>query len=156
MLGGLIEIFGDFVREIHMPIEAIEEQVGFPAELHDLRDAVGHHLIPLLLLARTDSDVTQCEFDIIVTHCMTFAHGRGVTCDERKAAAFRDYAASFRPALMQLDPAISRLCRCEHGEFAALVGAAHKLVAADGVSRPEEVKFLARLQDELEKLGLAP
>ena len=109
MLGGLIEIFGDFVREIHMPIEAIEEQVGFPAELHDLRDAVGHHLIPLLLLARTDSDVTQCEFDIIVTHCMTFAHGRGVTCDERKAAAFRDYAARFRPALMPLAPAIWRL-----------------------------------------------
>jgi len=153
MLGGLVELFGDFVREIHMPIEAIEVQVGFPRELHDLRDAVGHHLIPLLLLARTDGEFAQCEMEIIVGHCVSFARGRGVACTAAREAAFREYAESFRPVLMQLDPAISRLCQCEHGEFAALVDAAHRLVSSDGVSRPEEMKFLARLQGELERLS---
>jgi hypothetical protein len=53
---------------------------------------------------------------------------------------------------MQLDPAIDRLCKCEHDEFAALIEAARNLVAADGVSRPEEVQFLMRLQDKLTQL----
>lgn len=152
MLGLLVETFGNFVREIHIPPEALEAQVGFPADLHDLREAVGHHLIPLLLLARTDRNFVPSEFDVIVTHCLTFAEQRGVACSGARAAAFRDYVDTFRPSLMQLDPALERLGKCEHGEFACLVEAAQKLVAADGVSRPEEVQFLARLQGELDKL----
>lgn len=155
MLGILVETFGNFVREIHIPPEEIEAQVGFPRELHDLRDAVGHHLIPLLLLARTDRNFVPSEFDVIVTHCLTFAERRGVACDGTRVAAFRDYVDTFRPALMQLDPAMERLCQCEHGEFAALVEAAKNLVAADGVSRPEEVQFLGRLQDKLSQLATA-
>lgn len=153
MLGILVETFGNFVREIHIPPEAIEAQVGCPSGLHDLRDAVGHHLIPLLLLARTDRAFVPSEFDVIVTHCLSFAERRGVNCDGERAAAFRDYVDTFRPALMQLDPAIERLCKCEHGEFVCLVEAAQKLVAADGVSRPEEVAFLAKLQGALDKLA---
>ena len=153
MLGLLVDTFGNFVREVYVPIEAIEAQVGFPEELRSLRDAIGHHLIPLLLLARTDRDFAQCEHDTIVTHCVTFARQRGVTCDAAQEAAFRDYVGSFRPSLMQLDPALARLAKCEHGEFAALVDAAHTLVAADGVSRPEEVQFLTRLRGELGKLS---
>ena len=155
MLGFLVDTFGDFVREVYVPIEAIEAQVGFPEELHGLRDAVGHHLIPLLLLARTDREFAPCEEDSIVAHCVMFARRQGVSCDEARAAAFREYVASFRPSLMQLDPALVRLAKCAHGEFAALVDAAHAVVAADGVSRPEEVKFLARLQGDLEKLSPA-
>lgn len=152
MLGILVETFGNFVREIYIPPEALEAQVGFPADLHDLREAVGHHLIPLLLLARTDRNFVPSEFDVIVSHCLTFAEQRGVACGGAQAAAFRDYVDTFRPSLMQLDPALERLGRCEHGEFVCLVEAARKLVAADGVSRPEEVAFLAKLQDELDKL----
>ncbi len=155
MLGLLVDTFGNFVREVYVPIEAIEEQVGFPEGLHGLRDAVGHHLIPLLLLARTDREFAQCEEEAIIAHCVTFARGRGVACDDARAAAFREYVASFRPSLMQLDPALARLAKCEHGEFAALVDAAHAVVAADGVSRPEEVNFLMRLKGELGKLPLA-
>jgi len=155
MLGGLVELFGAFVREVHIPLEAIDAQVGFPPELHDLRDAVGHHLILLLLLAQADRDFAQDEYEIIVGHCVSLARGCGVACEERKMAAFRDYAATFRPALIQLDPAIARLCQCAHGEFASLVEAAQRLVAADGVARPEEIKFLARLQDELTRLEAA-
>lgn len=154
MLGILVETFGNFVREIHIPLEAIEAQVGFPRELHDLRDAVGHHLIPLLLLARTDRNFVPSEFDVIVDHCLTFAAQRGVACDGIRVAAFREYVDTFRPALIQLDPAIARLCQCEHGEFVCLLEAARKLVAADGVSRPEEVEFLAKLQSQLDKLAV--
>lgn len=153
MLGTLIETFGNFVREIHIPPEAIEAQVGFPADLHDVRDAVGHHLIPLLLLARTDRNFVPSEFDVIVTHCLSFAERRGVACTGARAAAFRDYVDTFRPSLMQLDPAIERLGKCEHDEFVCLVEAARNLVAADGVSRPEEVQFLAKLQGQLDKLA---
>jgi hypothetical protein len=156
MLGGLVEIFGSFVREVYIPIEAIEAQVGFPPELHDLRDAIGHHLIALLLLARCDREFAQVEYEIIVTHCMTFAQARGVACDERKTAAFRDYAASFRPSLMQLDPALAQFSKGGQDEFAALIGAARELVAADGVSRPEEIRFLAQFQDRLAKFPAAP
>jgi hypothetical protein len=87
MLGILVETFGNFVREIHIPPEALEAQVGFPADLHDLREAVGHHLIPLLLLARTDRAFVPSEFDVIVTHCLTFAEQRGVACGGTRAAA---------------------------------------------------------------------
>ncbi len=152
MLGLLVDTFGNFVREIHVPIEAIEAQVGFPEDLHDFRDAVGHHLILLLLLARTDRDFAQCEEETIITHCVAFARLRGVACNEARTAAFREYATSFRPSLMQLDPALARLSKCDHGEFEALVDAAHALVAADGVSRPEEVKFLSRLKSDLSEL----
>jgi hypothetical protein len=123
--------------------------------LHDFREAVGHHLIPLLLLARTDRDFAQSEQDAIIAHCVTFARGRGVACDDARTAAFSEYVVSYRPSLMQLDHALSRLAKCDHGEFVALVDAAHTLVAADGVSRPEEVKFLARLRGDLEKLPVA-
>lgn len=153
MLGILVETFGNFVREIHVPLESIEEQVGFPTDLHDVRDAVGHHLIPLLLLARTDRQFEPSEFDVIVTHCLAFAEQRGVPCIGARSAAFRDYVDTFRPSLMQLDPAIERLSKCEHDEFVALVEAAQRLVAADGVTRPEEVKFLTMLQDQLDKLS---
>lgn len=155
MLGGLVEIFGGFVREVYVPMEAIDAQVGFPPELHDLRDAVGHHLIPLLLLARADRECAPCEFEIVVAHCTAFARQRGVACDERKAAAFRDYAASFRPSLMQLDPALAQFARCEPGEFAALLNAAQELVASDGASKPEEMRFLAQLRQRLATLPAA-
>ncbi|HVZ70127.1 MAG TPA: hypothetical protein VG891_11740 [Rhizomicrobium sp.] len=153
MLSGLIELFGNFVREIHIPVEAIEAQVDFPPELHAFRTAVGHHLIPLLLLARVDRDFAQCECEIIVGHCVSFAQRRGVACNETDIAALREYVTSFRPAPMQLDPAIARLRQCEHSEFHALVAAARKLVGSDKVSRPVEAKFLARLEDELARLG---
>ncbi|HEY4123420.1 MAG TPA: hypothetical protein VGM36_02335, partial [Rhizomicrobium sp.] len=109
-----------------------------------------------LLLARTDRDCSKCEEEIIVAHCLDYARQKGVACSEAQTLAFCEYVASFRPAVMQLDPALARLAKCEHCEFAALVATAHAMVVADGVSRPEEIQFLARLQNDLMKLRAVP
>lgn len=142
---------GAFIRENREPVEDAHEDLPFSGELHELRDAVGHHLIPLLLIARTDLHIEPEEREIIVDHCLAIASRRGIARDDSHKAALRCYVATFRPALTQLDPAITHLARCDHQDVAALIDTAQKVVLSDGISRPEEAKFLAALKDELAK-----
>lgn len=148
----LVEQFGEFVRNAHEPAEAKPEP-AFPAELQDLRDAINHHLIPLLLLARSDRDFASEERDVIVSHCMAMAEHHGALKDASHTEALQNYAANFRPTLLQLAPALARLARGDHQEFAALVKAARHVVMSDGIARPEEERLLARLRTELDGLS---
>ncbi len=141
---------GDFIRENRVAAGAGDvPDAPYSTELHELRDAVGHHIIPLLLIARTDSKIAPEERDIIVDHCLSVASRHGIARDGKHVDALRDYVATFRPALTQLDTAIAHLAHGNRDDVAALLDTAQKVVMSDGVSRPEEAKFLAMLRDEL-------
>lgn len=153
VLGMSLHLFanrlGEFIRENHVSVEDTSPNVPFPIELQELREAVGHHLIPLLLIARSDRNIAPEECEIIVQHGLDMAARHGIANDEKHSKVLREYVAIFRPARSQLDPAIAYLAHGDHEDFVALIDAAQKVVMCDGVSHPEEAKFLALLREEL-------
>ena len=149
-LGVLVGRFGDFVREQPMPAEPAP--TPFPNDLKHIREAAGHHLVLLALLARADGEEAASEQDVIVSHCLAFANGAGHKPSDAEKAALADYVARFKPALTQLDLALKRLAHDSKSDIAALITAAQAVVDADGVRRPAEVKLLAELQDDLARL----
>jgi hypothetical protein len=151
-LGLLVGRFGSFVRETQAAQGDAAPLAPFPDGLNHLRDAVGHHLIPLVLIARSDGDFEQRERDVIVTHCVTLARRQGLELDGSGTVEFVEYVESYRPSLMQLDPALTRLERGDHDEMAALVAAARAVIEADGVIRPEETRFLDQLSEDIGRL----
>lgn len=153
-LGVLVGRFGSFVREQHLPPPAvpIPEAAPFPETLLHIREAVGHHLIPLTLLARADGDYAALEQEAILDHCIALARDAGIETADHEVVTLRAYICDFKPALMQLDPALHRLSRCSHGEVAALVRAAQAVVDADGTRREEETRLLDELLLELDGL----
>jgi len=152
-LGLLVGRFGTFVRETHVPPADAAPVAAFPDSLNHLRDAVGHHLIPLVLVARSDSDFDQRERDVIVTHCVIMARRRGLELDGPGTIEFVEYIDAYRPTLAQLDPALKRLEHGHHDELAALVAAVRAVIEADGATRPEEIRLLDELNEELGRLG---
>ncbi len=156
-LGLLVGRFGTFVKETRVSVvEDDKPEAPYPDELNHLREAVGHHLIPLMLLARSDGDFAPREQDVIVAYCVTLARRQGLEVSGSDALVLNDYIAGYRPTLMQLDPALARLARGSHEEVAELVAAARAVVEADGVTRPEEATFLCQLGEDLGNMSSAP
>src|SRR5262249_8051821 len=131
-LGLLVGRFGTFVRENHTPHPSPPPEAPFPPHLNQLREKVAHHLIPLVLIGRSDRAFLACERDVIVRHCVAVASDAGLTLETSEIDAFDSYVDDYHPALMQLEPALHRLGRCSHTELERLLGAAQALVAADG------------------------
>lgn len=154
-LGLLVGRFGNFVRENYVPPVQVAPEAEFPDSLNHIREAVGHHLIPLMLIARCDGDFEKNERDVIVTHCVTLARSTGLNLDGADTLAFSDYVSDYRPILSQLDPALSRLSRGKHEDIISLVQAARAVVEADGTTRPEELRLLDELNEELARLKAA-
>lgn len=151
-LGILVGRFGAFVREAHVAAADDHQHVEFPNDLNVLREAVGHHLIPLMLLARSDGEFAPQECEVVVAHCIDQARRQGIEVDPGRAQLFSDYVATYRPTLMQLDPALARLSHSAHQEVLNLVCAAQAVIEADGVVRPEETKLLTELNEDLRDL----
>ena len=162
-VGILVQRFGAYIRdsygsyELDAEVQAQADKAAeaFPAGLRDIRESIAHHLIPLVLLARCDNDYDHRERDVIVEHCVVVARQKGVELTDAHKAVFADYVSAFRPGLIQLDPALDRLARAPQQEIAGLLRAAHNVVLADGATRPEELRFFADLNRELEA-ALAP
>jgi hypothetical protein len=154
-LGLLVGRFGTFIRETHTPPVDSPPVTPFPDSLNRIREAVGHHLIPLVLVARSDAEFDGRERDVIVTHCVTLARSQGLEFDGSDTISFVDYIETYRPSLMQLEPALKRLEHGNRDEMLALVAAVRAVIEADGVIRPEETRFLDELNRELERLGPA-
>jgi hypothetical protein len=133
--------------EVHAQSENATQE--FPADLRSMRDSVAHHLILLVLLARSDSDFDYRERDVIVEHCVSVARRRGVELTDNHNSQFADYVWSFRPSLIQLDPALSALIHAPHQEVGELMRAAQNVIAADGVTRAEELHFFSELNEDL-------
>ena len=154
MLSGLVDRFGAFVREYHAPPDVRPPETPFPDTLSHLREHVSHHLIPLVLIARSDpGPLVDAERDVIVVHCLDLARSTGLAFSGDEHEILDEYVADFHPSLAQLEPALHRLSGCDHAEVVALIKAARAVILADGVTTPEETKLLAELEAELGKLG---
>lgn len=151
-LGLLVTRFGDFVREQYVetsePAPAVE---AFPDHLAHWREAFGHHLVLLGLLARADGEFAPAEQDAIWKYGLS----RAGNPSDSERRSLRDYIAGFRPSLMQLTPALKRLEHDSAADIAALLEAAQSVVDADGERRAEEVKFLAAMRGDLAQTGTA-
>jgi len=154
-LGLLVGRFGRFIRENHTPHPAPPPPSPFPPHLNQLREKVAHHLIPLVLIARSDREFLDCECDVIVGHCLSVAGEAGLALDGSEAELLGAYLDGFHPTLMQLEPALQRLGRCRHAELASLLNAAQAVISADGKVTPEETRLLGELQEELAALTSA-
>lgn len=152
-LGLLVGRFGNYVRETYVPPVQTPPPAPFPESLGRLREATGHHLIPLVLIARADGEFAASEREVIVKHCVDLARAGGVQLDDADVKSFDEYVASYRPTLVQLEPAIHRLSHGTHDEVAGLIDAARTVVEADGVTRPEETKLLTELSAEMDRLA---
>jgi hypothetical protein len=155
-LGLLVGRFGTFIRETHGSALERDDPAGgapsegeFPDQLNHVRDTVAHHLIPLLLLARADNDFAPQERDVIVEHCIALASRQGIKLAGSHVVVLTDYISTYRPSLMQLDPALHRLAQADHDDIADLLMAAKSVVEADGVIQAAETRFLTNLSDEL-------
>jgi hypothetical protein len=151
-LGLLVGRFADFVSEQPVAPEPMGEADRFPGELMRSRDAFGHHLVPLLLLARCDGDSVLEEREAILNHCRGRAKLSGLELSLNEMAALGDYLREFRPCHAQLRPALKRLEHDSKDDIIALVAAAQGVVDADRVRRAHEVKFLEQLSRDLASL----
>lgn len=154
-LGLLVGRFGAFVRgNCALPIDASPSRgSSWPDSIEHLRALVGHHLIPLMLLARVDGHAAEAEQCVIVGHCMALANRHGVAVNEADRAALAKYVARFRPSLTQFDPALRRLERDSLDDLADLFAAASAVICADGEVDPAELHLLDEIKEDAAHLA---
>jgi tellurite resistance protein len=121
----------------------------FPEELARVFEISGHHLVALVLVARSDDEVVATERQTIVRHCTDRAEKAGVELSSMEKAALYDYLRHFRPTLIQFISAMERLNHDTKNEIADLIAAARAVVEADGVVRLQEALYLTSLEREL-------
>jgi hypothetical protein len=90
----------------------------FPDELARVFEVSGHHIVALMLVARSDDEVVATERQTIVRHCADRAQKAGLESSSTEKAALYDYLRHFRPTLMQLIFAVERLKHDTKGEIA--------------------------------------
>jgi hypothetical protein len=156
-LAVLVNRFGDFIIEQSPPPQAEDKgsYEDFAADLSRVRNALNHHLIPLLALARCDGDFATAEREAIRTYCLAHLGDLDMAATPAECAALDVYMREFRPTRAQLAVALKRLEREPEAKIAALLAAAQAVVDADGVRRAYEVKILGDIADELAALQRA-
>ena len=150
----LVERFGGFLADKAPPAaqEHTHSAESFPNSLVRVREAFGHHLIPLLLLASADGESLLAERTTILRYCLNRARSMGVGLSFDEKAALSDYVNEFKPSLAQLSPALKKLHHDSKASMGELIVAAQAVVDADGVRRATEVKFLENLSRDLAAL----
>jgi hypothetical protein len=151
-LGILVGRFGAFLRERPGTQQPASPGTPFPSELSRVREAFGHHLVPLMLLARCDGEAAIAERQVILRYCIERAQKAGLELASEEQSALSDYLCDFYPTRLQLDPALKRLEHDAKDHIAALIVAAQAVVDADGIRRRQEVLFLASLSRDLAAL----
>jgi|SRR5882672_6448948 len=144
----LVAGLAEFLREQQKLRSAILPG-PFPDELARVFEVSGHHIVALILVARSDDEVVATERQTIVRHCADRAQKAGLELSSMERAALYDYLHDFRPTLMQLISAVERLKHDTKGEIAELIAAAQEVVEADGVVRLQEALYLTSLQRDL-------
>jgi hypothetical protein len=145
-MGLLVGSFGDLV---HMRGSAAEasppvQETNYPPEFTALRDRLGHHLVLLSLLARSDGEFADVERNVIIEHCASIAG-----LDAEQCSMIDEYLRQSRPALTQLDPALKRLETEDPSNIKALIDSAERLIRAGGKVDPAEQRLLERMRAEL-------
>ena len=143
--------FGQYVRDKHEPRTAQDSsEVPYPLS-QETRDVITHHLIPLALLARADGDIAAAEQKAMLDHAVAMLAKSGHPISDADMNKLKDYIAGFRPALMQLDPALHRLEREDADTKIAFLGAARAVANADGKITDGEGRLLDELKLEFAK-----
>ena len=143
--------FGQYVRDKHEPRTAQDSsEVPYPLS-QETRDVITHHLIPLALLARADGDIAAAEQKAMLDHAVAMLAKSGHPISDADMNRLKDYIAGFRPALMQLDPALHRLEREDADTKIAFLGAARAVANADGKITDGEGRLLDELKLEFAK-----
>ena len=132
-------------------IETLEDSC--PSSIESLRACVAHHLIPLLLLSNSDGERADVELEAIVDHCVAKARRHDVVVDDQGLEDLELYIAEYRPALMQLDPALRLIEGESHEDLLMLLAAAEIVASADGQLDPAEQALLAELKDEATRIA---
>jgi len=120
-----------------------------PDGLARVFDSFGHHLIALMLVARSDDDVAAKERDVIQRHCIARARNAGIDTTDDEEAALKNLLRHFRPTMQHVTLMLEGLKHDTKDDIAGLVAAAHAVVQADGAVRFQEMAYLASLQHDL-------
>jgi hypothetical protein len=148
----VIASFRALVRGLY-PSSALEgPEVPFPFQLESISPAVGHHLVPLIMMARSDHELLSDERDVIVEHCRALLRHQDRLLSASEIKALEDFIEHFLPNATQLDTALRKFEAEKIEEFPYLIGAAAAVITADDVVRDEERAQLAEIKKQFEAL----
>lgn len=150
-LAALVEELVIYLRDQQLQ-ETIHPHPPPPHGLERVFDTFSHHLVALVLVARSDARIAAQERDVILRHCKSCATLAGLEMTVEEEQALEDYLRHIPHTLQQLSPALDWLKHDTKAEIAGLIAAAHELVRADGTVGLQEVAYLASLQHALQSL----
>ena len=147
----VIDRFGTFVRRFYSASTAGPE-VPFPFQLESVRAAIEHHLVPLVLVGRSDHELLKAERDVIVGHCRARLRRQDKVLSASEISALEDYIDRFAPNVAQLDAALRKIEAGGQDELTDLLMALDRVILADDVVRSEEQSQLAEIKKLLDQL----
>ncbi len=150
----VISSFRAFVRSFYPRAKPEGPEVPFPFRLEAVRAAIEHHLVPLIIVARSDRELLTSERDVIVDHCrLILRQHRDRLLSAAEIAELEEYVERFSPNLSQLDAALHKFETEGRDEFANLLATADRVITADDIVREEERKQLAEIKKQFEQVA---
>jgi len=107
--GSVIKRFASFVRGLYSPSETAGPEVPFPFQLESVRTTVEHHLVPLVVVGRSDHELLRAERDVIVDHCRARLRRHDKLLSASEISALENYIDHFAPSLSQLETALRKV-----------------------------------------------
>ena len=150
--GSVINLFRDLALGAYPSSRLDGPEVPFPFQLDSIQPAVGHHLVPLVMLARSDHQLLPAERDVVVDHCRALLRHQDRLLSASEITALEAFVEHFSPNASQLDTALRKFETEKLVEFPFLIGAADRVILADDIVRDEERAQLAAIKDQFEKL----
>ena len=144
--------FGTFVRSLYSPSAQAGPDVPFPFQLESSRAVVEHHLVPLVIVGRSDHELLKSERDVIVDHCRAILRRRDKLLSASEISVLEDFIDHFSPNPSQLDAALRKFEAEGQDEFIGLLAAADRVILADDVVREEERNQLAEIKKLFDQL----
>jgi len=127
--------------------------VATPEDLAHVLDALGHHIVALTLVARSDDNILDQERRVIFRYSVQRAAKLGHPLSDGEKQALEEYLEDFYPPLAMLEDALERLKFDSKADLEALLEAAHDVIGADHIYRIDEVSFLLSLRHDLASIA---
>jgi hypothetical protein len=149
-LSNLVDRLVAFLRAVQER-QKPSPSIPVPAGIAHAFDSFSHHLVALMLVARSDDKVVAAEREVIFRYCLSRARKAGLELSPAEEEALTDYLRHFRPTLPYLISATDRLKQDQKGDVAELVAAAREVIEADGKVRLQEALYFDSLQHDLSR-----